>query len=1534
MNADGSTTDYALGANYTTEAIDTLYPVWSASTFTVTFNKGSVSGATGSDQTATKTGGVNLALPNSATANTYFTKTGYTVTGWSINADGSTTDYALGATYSTEAADTLYPVWTANTYTVTYAYNSATSGNSVSSASYTVDGIRVSLPSPAKTGFTFEGWYSNVGLTTLVGGAGGSYTPTANVTLYAKWSAATFTVLFEYNGATAGNANDDDEYTTGGTTITLPTPTKPGYTFGGWYSDVTLTASVGAAGASYSPTANLTIYAKWTAITRTVTYNSTNTGDVNASSGSVPTDSGSYIIGNTVVVKANSGLIARTGYTFEGWVTNSDGTGTALNAGQTLTVAEANINLYPKWSANTYTITYHRNGASGTLARSSDSFITGDSNLTLPGDGTLVRTGYIFGGWATTPTGADVGETYSTTSDVTLYAVWTIKSITYSYAKGVDANNNSLSSFSFSATFPSGQTRNYGTSITLSTSVDREIDVDGAAGVDHQFLGWSDGTSVYAAGSTYILGETTPITFTAQWIPVYSVRYSLSGGTLSGSDLLTDAQCLGSNDTCTNGQSITLNEAPTRAGFTFLGWQDQSGTVHDPDEIVAVALTRYLFSAQWQAIQYNIGFNSLGGSNVISNQTKTIGQLVTMPNPGTKTGYSFGGWSDGTLSFGVGTTFTVGAASKSFSAQWIPDVYAVTYDWQGGAGSTPRISDTYTVGTGDMILPTASSASYSRDGYIFSGWSTSIGDSLVSGFRPTADDVLYAVWIDGNYTLSYDPKGGTLGSGVGTVSRGGSVTLPTPVRDNFTFIGWFSAATGGTKLGDGGGSFTPSASSTLHSRWVQDSLYGVDLATLETAITYTASSSSSAGATLSHIPTGTDATVQIPAGALPNGTIVTVRYFKETSRQSDLIPGDNNYFFALLVSWLSGTGDSAEVPNTAAGKPITVTLNNPNIKAGAMVYQVIGERVTELGRATVDGSVTVELTQDPEIVVAATKPSAPTVVTGTAGDTRATISWTPGSSGGSLITGYTVTASPGGANCSTASTSCTISSLTNNTAYTFRVVATNALGTSSASSPSSAVTPVGASYAVIFDSTGGSSVSNGSFFSGSTVSAPSNPSRSGFTFAGWATIQDDATTRVTFPYAPGVTNAITLYAIWTVAPVEQSSSGSGNSGANNQQSNRAPVVPPGQSNVQPRSVSPIRSITAPIVIDPERGFDPDAGSKATVGGQSISVTKIIPQDGGVSVRAGRVQVEISPDTQQGPAAPSAPGRATDLSVSTGKSASVSGAGLLPGSVIQVWLPGVTGGVATELARIPVKSDGSFASELTFTPQQTGAPVPIGRQVLQVTGFDERGSQTVVDMTIMIAQGAPAPELNRATGSLPGLLPGQSLATAAGLPENAVIEVRSEVRQVAVVSDGWSFSVGLPEASGSVLDSEGSAAIVFEQQQTAIVSGEGFQPDTRVDMWLFSDPTLLGSVIVGADGSFSGEVYLDANFAVIGEHTLQLQGVGMDGFIRAANLGVVVEGSEPSNSSALLWWALGVAVLVALLITVVRLVSRRGRRVLR
>lgn len=94
---------------------------------------------------------------------------------------------------------------------------------------------------------------------------------------------------------------------------------------------------------------------------------------------------------------------------------------------------------------------------------------------------------------------------------------------------------------------------------------------------------------------------------------------------------------------------------------------------------------------------------------------------------------------------------------------------------------------------------------------------------------------------------------------------------------------------------------------------------------------------------------------------------------------------------------------------------------------------------------------------------APTAPAAPTAVSATAGDASAAVTWTaPSDNGGSAITGYTVTSDPDAKTCTTATTSCTVSGLTNGTAYTFNVTATNAAGTSAASTPSAAVTPTAA----------------------------------------------------------------------------------------------------------------------------------------------------------------------------------------------------------------------------------------------------------------------------------------------------------------------------------------------------------------------------------------------------------------------------------------------------------------------------------------
>ena len=159
---------------------------------------------------------------------------------------------------------------------------------------------------------------------------------------------------------------------------------------------------------------------------------------------------------------------------------------------------------------------------------------------------------------------------------------------------------------------------------------------------------------------------------------------------------------------------------------------------------------------------------------------------------------------------------------------------------------------------------------------------------------------------------------------------------------------------------------------------------------------------------------------------------------------------------SLVVAWVAPDGT---VPNTTPGKPITMSVSNASITAGSKVYGLLGNNPTLLGIATVDGVVTVEITQDPAVVVALVSPDAPTAVIAVAIDqSSATISWSePAHNGGSAITGYTATSS-GGQSCTSATTSCAILGLIAGIAYTFTVAATNAIGSSLASAPSASFT--------------------------------------------------------------------------------------------------------------------------------------------------------------------------------------------------------------------------------------------------------------------------------------------------------------------------------------------------------------------------------------------------------------------------------------------------------------------------------------------
>ena len=93
------------------------------------------------------------------------------------------------------------------------------------------------------------------------------------------------------------------------------------------------------------------------------------------------------------------------------------------------------------------------------------------------------------------------------------------------------------------------------------------------------------------------------------------------------------------------------------------------------------------------------------------------------------------------------------------------------------------------------------------------------------------------------------------------------------------------------------------------------------------------------------------------------------------------------------------------------------------------------------------------------------------------------------------------------------------------------------------------------------------------------------------------------------------------------------------------------------------------------------------------------------------------------------------------------------------------------------------------------------------------------------------------------------------------------------------------------------------------------------PNTRADIWLFSEPTLLGTVEIDENGEFNGTVEIDGQVVNVGEHTLQMQGVGEDGYVRAANLGVVVNDADAASTEeaagSFLWWWLLLLVLIAI-----------------
>ena len=406
-----------------------LKAAWQAHTYTVKFNR-KAEEATGTMANQSFSYGIAQAL----TANA-FARTGYAFSGWATSPSGAKlyNDRQTVSNLTATAGGTvnLYATWTANSYSVKFNKNATDATGSMSNESFAYGTAKaLTANSFARTGYTFGGWATSAtgakvyndkqsvsNLTTTSGGT---------VYLYAVWTPISYSVKFNANGGSGSMSNESFTYGTA-KALTANAFTRTGYTFGGWatsangakaYNDK---QSVSNLTSTAGGTVNL--YAKWTANTYSVKFNKNATD----ATGSMSNESFAY--GSAKALTANS--FARTGYTFGGWATSANGA-KAYNDKQSVSnltaTAGGTVNLYAKWTANTYTVKFNANGGSGTM--SNQSFTYGVAQALTAN--AFTRTGYTFTGWATSATGAKVYNNKESVSNLTatqgatynLYAAW------------------------------------------------------------------------------------------------------------------------------------------------------------------------------------------------------------------------------------------------------------------------------------------------------------------------------------------------------------------------------------------------------------------------------------------------------------------------------------------------------------------------------------------------------------------------------------------------------------------------------------------------------------------------------------------------------------------------------------------------------------------------------------------------------------------------------------------------------------------------------------------------------------------------------------------------------------------------------------------------------------------------------------------------------------------------------------------------------------------------------------------------------
>ncbi len=693
----------------------TLYARWTANKYTVTFNPNG--GTTPSLRMIVTFDSVYGSLPQPS-------RLGYTFDGWYTSLVGGK-EITYFSIVGETTDHTLYARWKANTCTLTFDAN----GGTTPTASKTVTHGEVygDLPTPTKTGYVFLGWSPTMSVSDIISS---SDVCTSDQVLYAIWDAGAYTVTFNANGGTTPTASKTVRY--GNTYDTLPTPTRAGYAFDGWYTAVSGGTKV-TNSSVVSITSNQTLYAHWIANTYTVTYNAN--GGTGAPSAQTKT--------HGVDLTLSSEKPTRTGFVFLGWAMSANGA--VSYEPESYYSVDTNMTLYAIWKSNTCVVTFNANGGTVSIASKNVTQSGTYGDLPIP-----TRAGYEFIGWYKTPDNFIVKITSNSivpqAVSQTLYAGWKANTYTVFFDTTGGETVSSISSKTVTFDKPYG-----------------ELPVCTRPG--YTFDGWytapRGGTKIL---NTSIFSITANQTLYAHWnIKTYTITFDANGGTGAPA-----AQ------TKTFGVALTLSSTiPTREGYIFQGWSSSpTGSVSYKPEAPFVLDINHTLYAVWKANNYTITYSPNGGAE-LQLQSKThdvdINLLTYIPERG---GYTFLGWAtspDGAVAYAPGASFS-GNGNTTLYAVWKVNTYTVTFNANGG--TTPTTSKTVTYRSTYGTLPTPT-----RAGYTFVSWALSPdGTNRVnetSDVLYASDVELYAIWESNTVSVT----GVTLNKTAATLTVGDTLTL-------------------------------------------------------------------------------------------------------------------------------------------------------------------------------------------------------------------------------------------------------------------------------------------------------------------------------------------------------------------------------------------------------------------------------------------------------------------------------------------------------------------------------------------------------------------------------------------------------------------------------------------------------------------------------------------------------------------------------------------------------------------------------------